>query len=104
MQQIELNLQEIEKIRESIVDSEQEAKEKEFQAKYESIYNSVESIDQLTTEEKRTLKKGFSQNHHGVMKKMHPPLFVFSEVEKSCYEFAMDLNFENLSYNGQPSL
>jgi hypothetical protein len=34
------------------------------------------------------------------MKKMHPSLFVFAEVEKSCYEFALDLNFENFSYNG----
>ena len=52
MQQIELNLQEIEKIRESIVDSEKEAKEKELQLQYEEIFNKVENISELTSEER----------------------------------------------------
>jgi hypothetical protein len=49
MQQIELNLQEIEKIRESNIDQEKEAKEQELQKQFNLIFQKVESIEDLTS-------------------------------------------------------
>lgn len=109
VQQIEQNLLEIEKIKEMSTDHEKVREQRELKQQVRQVQERIKSLkgngeedvlSQLTPQERLVLKSGFGQDHNDKMRRTHPPLFSMTEMEKSCYEFAMDLDFVLYSYKG----
>lgn len=58
-------------------------------------------LNQLSTDEKQALKLRFSSSHYTQMEQRFPSgVQNMSEVEKQCFEFVSNLQFDFYSLNG----